>query len=150
MQAVINEGAEFARAVLRYQTQDEDEQPIIVQQSPLFKVYVSLNNTYSINNIGAIAACFRLVIVKAKVCQALKFIPDKHEELFQVKLKKAMEVVVSAAKQLLKGRDITINQESAVKVLCENVIHQHDLTSLIFQMSSDEQYSILVWLISKM
>jgi hypothetical protein len=113
-------------------------------------VYVSSNNTYSISNIGAIAACFYLAIVKAEVYQALKSIPDKHKELFQIKLKKAMEVVVSAAKQLLKGRDITINQESTVKVLYKNVIHQHNLTSLIFQMSGDEQYSIPAWLISKM
>ncbi len=89
-------------------------------------MHVSPNNTYSINNIGAITICFRLAIVKAKVRQALKFILDEHEELFQVKLKKAMKVVVSAAKQLLKRRDITINQESAVKVLCKNVIHQHN------------------------
>jgi hypothetical protein len=82
------------------------------------------------------------VIVKAKVRQALKSISNEHKELFYVKLKKAMKVVVLAAEQLLKGRDIIINQESAVKVLCKNVIHQHNLTSLIFQMSSDKQYSI--------
>jgi hypothetical protein len=54
LQAVINKRTEFARAMLCYQTQDEDEQPITVQQSPLFRVHVSSNNTYSINNIGAI------------------------------------------------------------------------------------------------
>jgi hypothetical protein len=121
LQAVINEGAEFTRAVLRYQTQDE--QLITVQQSPLFKVYVSPNNAHDINNIGVIAACFHLAIIKAKVHQALKSISDEHEELFHIKLKKAMKVVVSAAKQLLKGRNIIINQESAVKVLYENIIH---------------------------
>ncbi len=90
------------------------------------------------------------MIVKVEVRQALKSILNEYEELFQIKLKKAMKVVVSAAEQLLKGRDITINQKSAVKVLCKNVIYQHNLTSLIFQMSGDKQYSIPAWLIFKM
>ncbi len=92
---------------MRYQTQDK--QHITVQQSLLFRVHVFSNNTYNISNISVIAACFCLAIVKAEVRQALKSISDEHKELFQVKLKKAMEVVVLAAEQLLKGRDITIN-----------------------------------------
>ncbi len=53
---------------------------------------------HNISNIGAIAACFCLAIIKAEVHQALKSISDEYKELFHIKLKKAMEVVVSAAK----------------------------------------------------
>jgi hypothetical protein len=107
LQAVINKKVEFTKTLLCYQIQDK--QLITVQQSPLHRVHVSLSNAHNICNIEAIAACFRLAVVKTEVHQAIKFIPNKHEELFEVKLKKAMKAVVSAAEQLLRGRNITIN-----------------------------------------